>query len=208
MLRFKGFTLGELGSNAKGFFLGLEISRIEDVVVIIVLSGSSLSSGRVGTRFEYLLGTHQPLAAAGIRAGLGNLLGAHELAVAGFQVATPERTDANAHQFLDAEAEAGEHLAYLALQPLLQHYACAAGRKAGYILGLGLAFRYTYAFKQLNQHTAVKSLIQGYPVLFFYTTTGVGQVLAHAAVVGEDEQTFTVGVQTPHVVCVAVLGRQ
>ena len=34
----------------------------------------------------------------------------------------------------------------------------------------------------------------------------MGQVLAHAAVVGENEQTLAVGIQTPHVVGVAVLG--
>ena len=126
----------------------------------------------------------------------------------GFQIATPEGTDAHAHQLLDAQAEAGEHLAHLALQPLLQHYAGAAGRKTGYVLGLGLAFGDAHSFQQLNEHTAVKCLVKRDPVFLFHSATGVGQVLAHAAVVGEDEQTFAVRIQAAHVVGVTVLGGQ
>ena len=207
MLRLKGFSLRELGSNAQGFLLCFEVGRIEDVVIVIVLF-LLLADGGIGARFEHLLGSHQTLAAAGIRAGLGNLLGAHQLAVPGFQISTPERADANAHQLLYAKTETGEHLAHLALQTLLQHYAGTAGGEAGNILGLCLTFRYTHAFEQLDQHAAVESLIQGYPVFFFYTTAGVGQVLAHAAVVGKDEQTFAIGIQSAYIVGMAVFGRQ
>ena len=128
--------------------------------------------------------------------------------MAGLQVATPEGADTHAHQLLDTQAKAGEHLAHLALETLLQHHAGAAGREAGNILGLGLAFRNAHTLQQLNEHAAVECLVKRDPVFLFNATAGVGQVLAHAAVVGEDNQTLAVGIQTPHVVGVAVLGRQ
>ena len=126
----------------------------------------------------------------------------------GLQIATPQGADAHAHQLFDAQAEAGKHLAHLALQSLLQHHAGAAGREAGYVLGLGLAFRDAHTLEQLDEDAAVERLIQRDPVFLFHTATGVGQVLAHAAIVRKDEQTLAVGIQTPHVVRVAILDRQ
>ena len=128
--------------------------------------------------------------------------------MAGFQVATPEGAYAYSHQLLDAEPEAGEHLAYLAFQPLFQHHAGAAGRKAGNIFGLGLAFGDTHALEQLDEHAAVECLVERDPVFLFHSAAGVGQVLAHAAVVGEDEQPLAVGIQPTHVVGMAVFGGQ
>ena len=126
----------------------------------------------------------------------------------GLQVATPEGTDTHAHQFFDAQAEAGKHLAHLALQPLLQHHARTAGGKAGYIFGLGLAFRDAHPLQQLDEHAAVECLVKRDPVFLFHAATGVGQVLAHAAIVRENKQTLAVGIQSAHIVGVPVLGGQ
>ena len=128
--------------------------------------------------------------------------------MAGFQVSAPQGTDTHAHQFLDTQAQAGKHLAHLALQPLLQHHAGAAGGETGNILRLGLTFGNAHPFEQLDEHAAVERLVERDPVFLFDAAAGVGETLAHAAVVGEDEQTFAVGIQPPHVVRMAVFGRQ
>ena len=126
----------------------------------------------------------------------------------GFQITTPEGADAHAHQFLDAQTEAGEHLAHLALQSLFQHHAGAAGRKTGNILGLGLALGDTHPFEQLDEHAAVECLVERDPVFLFHSSAGVGQRLAHAAIIGEDEQAFAIGIQPAYIVGVAVFGGQ
>ena len=88
-LGFKGLSLGELGGNAQGLFLCFKVCGVEDVVVIVIFL-YLLTGSRSGTRFEYLLGAHKAFAAARVGAGLFNLLSSHELAVAGFEVTTPE----------------------------------------------------------------------------------------------------------------------
>ena len=128
--------------------------------------------------------------------------------MAGLQIAAPEGTDAHAYQLADTQAEAGEHLAHLALEPLLQHHAGAAGRQAGHVLGLGLSLRDAYALEQLQQYAAVKCLVERDPVFFLNAATRVGDVLGEYAVVGKNQQTLAVGIQPPGVVSVAVLGRQ
>ena len=111
-------AISELGGNAQCLLLGFEVGGVEYIAfVVVILLGLACSGG--GTRFEYLLGTHETLAAARVGAGFGNLLGGHELAVAGLEITAPEGTDAHAHQLLDAQTEAGEHLAHLTLQTLL-----------------------------------------------------------------------------------------
>ncbi len=126
----------------------------------------------------------------------------------GFEVPTPEGADTHAHQLFDTQSQAGEHLAHLALQTLFQHHAGTAGRESGNILGLGLAFRNAYTLQQLNKNTAVECLVQRDPVFLFNTTARVRQVLAHAAVIREYEQTFAVCIQSAHIVGMAVLGGQ
>ena len=128
--------------------------------------------------------------------------------MAGFQVTAPQGTDADTHQLLDAQAEAGEHLAHLALQTLLQHHAGAARRQTGYVLGLGLTLRDADTLEQLDEHAAVESRVKRDPVFFLNPTAGVSQTLAHAAVVRKEDETFTVGIEAAYVVCVAVLGGQ
>ena len=126
----------------------------------------------------------------------------------GFQVSAPQGADAYAHQFLYAESQAGEHLAHLALQSLFQHDACAAGGETGNILGFGLPLGNAHPLEQLNKHAAVECLVERDPVFLFDSTAGVCQILAHAAVVGENEQTFAICIQTSHIVGVAIFCRQ
>ena len=99
-------------------------------------------------------------------------------------------------------------MAHLALQALLQHHTGAASAQAGYIFCLGLALGYAHTLQQLNQHAAVKCLVQRYPVFFFNAALGVPDALAEHAVVGEKQQALAVGIQTAYVVGVAVFGRQ
>ena len=160
------------------------------------------------TRFEGLLGTNKPLAAARIRGGLSYLLGSHEGCLTGLEVAAPQGTDAHAHQLLHAQPQAGEHLAHLALEPLLQHHAGTARTQAGDVLGLGLSLGNANSLKQLNEHTVVESLVKSYPVLLLDSAAGVADALAKGAVVGENNQSFAVGIQAAHIIGVAVLGRQ
>ena len=91
---------------------------------------------------------------------------------------------------------------------MLQHHAGAAGAQAGNILGLGLPLRDAYTLEQLNEHAVVEGLVESDPVLLLDATAGVADALAEAAIVGEDDKTFAVSVQTAYVVGVAVLGRQ
>ena len=128
--------------------------------------------------------------------------------MAGLEITAPEGTDTHAHQLLDAQTEAGKHLAHLALQPLLEHDAGTAGRQAGNILGLGLAFGDAYTLQQLDEHAAVESLVERHPVFLFHATAGVGKALADAAVVRENNQAFAVGIEAAHIVGIAVLGGQ
>ena len=128
--------------------------------------------------------------------------------MAGLEITAPEGADTHAHQLLDAQTEAGEHLAHLALQSLLEHHAGAAGRKAGNILGLGLAFGDAHTLQQLDEHAAVESLVERHPVFLFHAATRVGEALADAAVVRENNQAFAVGIEAAHIVGVAVLGGQ
>ena len=97
--------------------------------------------------------------------------------MAGLQITAPEGADANTYQFADAQAETGEHLAHLALEPLFQHDAGAAGRQAGYVLGLGLTLRDAHTLEQLQQHTAVKGLVKRDPVFLFNASARVSDVL-------------------------------
>ena len=204
---FKGFAFCKLGGNAQGFLLGFEISRVEYITLVFIVCVLLVHS-RSGARLEYLLGSHEPLAASRVGAGCCNLLSAHQFAVPGFQVPAPEGTNAHADKLLHAQSEAGEHLAYLALQPLFQHHTGAAGGEPGNILRLGLAFGNAYALEQLDEHAAVKSLVQRDPVFFFHTTTGVREALAHAAIVCKNQQTFAISIQSTHVIGVAVLDGQ
>ena len=99
-------------------------------------------------------------------------------------------------------------MAYLALEPLLQHHASAAGTQAGNVFCFGLPFGNTHALEQLNEYTAVECLVQCYPVFLFNTTARVADALPQRAIVGKDEQTFAIGIQTADVIGVAVFGRQ
>ena len=128
--------------------------------------------------------------------------------MAGLQITAPEGTDANAHQLADAQAETGKHLAHLALETLFQHHAGAAGRQTGHVLGLGLPLRDAYTLEQLQQHAAVKCLIERDPVFLFYAAARVGNVLGEYPIVGENQQPLAVGIQSPGIVGVAVFGRQ
>ncbi len=128
--------------------------------------------------------------------------------MAGLQITAPQRADAHTHQLLDAQPQAGKHLAHLAFQPLVQHHAGAAGAQAGHILGFGLPLGNTHTLEQLNQHATVKGLVQRYPVLFLNAALGVADALAECAVVGENQQALTVGIQAAYVVGIAVFCRQ
>ena len=128
--------------------------------------------------------------------------------MSGLQISPPEGTDADAHQLADTQTKTGKHLAYLALESLFQHHTGTAGGEAGDIFGLGLPLRDAYSLEQLHEHATVKCLVQRDPVFFFNASTRVGNILGKDTIVGENNQPFAVGIQTPGVVGVAVLGRQ
>ena len=136
------------------------------------------------------------------------MLGIHQRGMAGLQITAPKRADTHANQLLNAQPEAGKHLANLAFQPLVKHHASAAGAQTRHIFSLGLPLGYAYTLEQLNEYAAVECLVKRYPVFFLDTTLGVADALAECAVVGENQQALAVGIQTPDVVGVAVLGRQ
>ena len=160
------------------------------------------------TRLEHLLGSHEPLAATRIRGGFRNLFRSQQGAVSGFQISAPEGADAYANQFADTQTKAGKHLAYLALQPLLQHHAGAAGRESGDVFGLGLSFRDADTLEQLQQYAAVECLVKRDPVFLLDPAAGVGDVLGKNAVIGKDNQPFAVCIQPTGIVGITVLGRQ
>ncbi len=207
-LGFEGFAIVVLGDKAEGFLFRLEVGGVEDVVVFVVLgrgiAGRLLSLARA----EGLGHADEALAAARVGGGELDLLRRQQLGAAGFEVAAPERADAHAHQLADAQTEAGEHLAHLALEPLFQHHAGATGREARDKLGLGLALGDAHTFEQLDEHTVIEGLVERDPVLLLDAAAGVADALAERAVVGEDEQALAVGIEAAHVVGVAVLGRQ
>ena len=206
-LGLKGLTFRELGGGFECFLLCFEVSGVEDVAILFILNARIVLLN-LRTGFENLLSTHQPLTATRVGGSLSNLLSIHQRYMAGLKIATPEGADANAYQLLNAETQAREHLAYLALQALLQHDTSAAGTEAGYVLGLSLPFGDAHALQQLNQHAAVESLVECNPVFFFNATGGVTDALAKGAVVGENEQALTIGIQAADVVGVAILSGQ
>ena len=125
----------------------------------------------------------------------------------GFQISPPQGADAHAHKFFDAQAKAGEHLADLALQALFEHDAGTSRRKAGDVLGLGLAFRNADAFQELKEHGVVEVLVECDPVFLFDARLGVRELLSQRAVVRQQQQTFRIGVEAAHVIDVPIARR-
>ena len=138
----------------------------------------------------------------------GDFVRREYLAGAGFEVAAPEGADADADEFLDPQAHAGEHLADLAFEALFEDDAGAACREAADVFGLGLAFGDAESLEELDEDGVVEVLVECDPVFFFDAVGGVGERLGQYAVVGHDDETFGVRVEATDVVDVVVADGQ
>ena len=185
----------------------LKIFRIKYItfIGIIVFPALFALGGSPGDK----LGSAQVLALAGrILQQQGYVRIIQESPASGFQIAPPQGTDAHAYQLADAEAQALEHLAHLALQPLFQNNTGAARGSAADVLGLGIAFRNADSAQELHQHGIVKILIYRHPVFLFNPAGGVGKGLGQFPLVRHDQEAFGIGIQPSHVIQMAQARRQ
>ena len=198
------------GLHLRSGFIGIsgfKIFRIKHVAFIGSSFLAALFTLGGGTRNE--LGSAQVLALARRVLQQQGYIGIiQEPPASGFQIAPPQGADAHAHQLADTEAQALEHLAHLALQPLLQHNAGAAGGGTANILGLGIAFRNADSAQELHQHGIVKILVNRHPVFLFNATGRVGKGLGQFPLVGHDKEAFGLGIQTAHVIQMTQARRQ
>ncbi len=188
-------------------FSRFKIVRIKYITLIGVRSAAGLF--RFGGSPGGKLGRTQVLALAGRILQKKSHIGIiHEPPASWVQITAPQGTDAHAHQLTHAQAQALEHLADLPFQALLQHDAGAARGSAADIFGLGVAFRNADSAQELHQDGIVKILIHRHPVLLLNASGGVGKGLSQLSLVGHDQQTLGIGIQTAHVIQMAQTGRQ
>ena len=204
------FRIRKAGFHFRSRFIripSLKIFRIKYIPFIGIIVFPALFA--LGGSPGYKLGSAQILALAGrILQQQGYVRIIQESPASGFQIAPPQGTDAHAHQLADTEAQALEHLAHLAFQPLFQNNAGAARGSAADVLGLGIAFRNADSAQKLHQHGIVKILIYRHPVFLFNPAGGVGKGLGQLPFVRHDQEAFGIRIQPSHVIQMAQARRQ
>ena len=204
------FRIRKAGFHFRSRFIripSLKIFRIKYItfIGIIVFPALFALGGSPGDK----LGSAQILALAGrILQQQGYVRIIQESPASGFQIPPPQGTDAHAHQLADTEAQALEHLAHLAFQPLFQNNAGAARGSAADVLGLGIAFRNADSAQKLHQHGIVKILIYRHPVFLFNPAGRVGKGLGQLPFVRHDQEAFGIRIQPSHIIQMAQTRRQ
>ncbi|SKA84110.1 hypothetical protein SAMN02745166_00984 [Prosthecobacter debontii] len=136
--------------------------------------------------------------------GLGELLPAAFL-----QILKLQPTDAGAGQTLDFEAQLIKHQADLSFQTLLQDHMSTILSDHPCTLSLGMTFFGQHTFDQLSHGGLVHGLIHDHLIFLLGSHAGVDESVGELAAIGHQQQTFTVFVQTSHMVeGLKLLGQQ
>lgn len=120
--------------------------------------------------------------------------------VAGFEPRVGERPDADAGEAFDpVAADSPEHLTNLPLHSLAENDRKARGAVLVHAFHLGSAAFDVNAAKELGDQGAVKILIERDVILLLDLMRGVREFLRKVAVVGQNEETLAVLVETANV---------